>query len=227
MNISFKKIEFFQFELNKWGKTNIKKYPWRYVDDAYMILVSEFMLHRTQVLQVVPIYEEFIRRYPDLDAFGQTNEEDVSLLLQSLGLRWRIERMIAALQEIKLRFGEVPQNYNDLISIPGIGPYIAGATVCFSSNQEQVLIDTNVVRVIGRIYNLSLHGEARRRKDVFQTIERVMDRNSPRDFYYAIIDLAHTICRPKVPNCGLCPIKELCGYAITTKPGNIQDNSGR
>ena len=133
--------------------------------------------------------------------------------LQPLGLRWRIERMISALHEIRIRFGEVPQNYDELVYIAGIGPYIAGATVCFSSNQAQVLIDTNVVRVIGRIFGLSLHGEARRRKDVFQTIDAVVDRNSPRDFYYAIIDLAHTICHSKVPNCYLCPMRIICNHA--------------
>lgn len=217
MNISCKMIEIFQNELNQWGKTNIKKYPWRYVDDAYLILVSEFMLHRTQVLQVVPIYEEFIRRYPDIDAFCQAIEDYISYLLQSLGLRWRIEKMIAALHAIRMRYGEVPQNYDALISVPGIGPYIAGATVCFSSNQAQVLIDTNVVRVIGRIFGLSLHGEARRRKDVFQTIEAVVDRNAPRDFYYAIIDLAHSICRPKAPNCNACPMRAFCSFAISTR----------
>ncbi len=192
--------------LREWGNDNIRQYPWRYVADPYCVLVSEFMLHRTQTVQVVPVYERFIREYPDLAILQEADRKHVSTLLQPLGLKWRIAGMLDALSEIWRLYGSVPYDYEKLISVRGIGSYIAGATVCFTQNQPMTLIDANTVRVVGRMYGLDLHGEARRRRPVIEAIAEASHTESPRDFYYSVIDLAHGTCHPRKPECRSCPL---------------------
>jgi len=194
--------------LKIWGKQNGKNYPWRYLEDPYMILVSEFMLHRTQVNQVIPVYEVFIQKYPNIKAFYDADNDEIRMLLNSLGLSWRIEGMIMALREIHEKYTSIPVSYDKLIAIQGIGQYIAGATICFSTNEPVTLVDTNTVRVTGRLLGFDLSGEARRRKEIIQAIGNLLDPENPRDYYYYMIDLAHTLCLPKKPACDLCPLIE-------------------
>ena len=199
-------IEVFQKKLLEWGKFHIQEYPWRYLTDPYLILVAEFMLHRTQAPQVKPIYRSFIERFPTLSIFVTTDIDEIKTLLYPLGLHWRIRSLIEALSKLWEMCRCVPKEYEQLISIPGIGPYIAGATVCFSQNKPLALVDTNTVRVVGRCLGLDIRGEARRRKSVIMAITHVSDNSAPRDFYYAMIDLAHTVCLPKTPLCDQCPL---------------------
>lgn len=208
MALNIVQISEFQLILSAWGYEHIRSFPWRYSNDPYQILVSEFMLHRTQALQVVPIFEKYLVIYPTLSVFAQTHSENIRKLLYPLGLAWRTEGMISALFELWHIYGEVPLNYEKLLSIRGIGQYIAGATLCFSLNKPFVLVDTNVVRVIGRVFGIDLKGEARRRRTMLDTIANVLDQSSPRDFYYSLIDLAHTVCLHNIPSCTICPFFE-------------------
>lgn len=203
----------FQLFISGWGVNNNRSFPWRYSNDPYKVLASEFMLHRTRAMQVTPIYELFIRKYPSLYVFSNSKSDEIFDLLSPLGLTWRIEGMISAFAQLWQMYGEIPLDYEKLKSIKGIGQYIAGATLCFTLNKPYVLVDTNIVRVIGRVFGLDLSGEARRRKVVFNTIENVIDQQSPRLFYYSIIDLAHSICFNNEPTCFQCPLINLpCQY---------------
>ncbi|MEW6404985.1 MAG: DNA-binding protein [Chloroflexota bacterium] len=195
--------------LLNWGGENPRAYPWRYSRDPYIVLVSEFMLHRTQNRQVEPIFLSFTGLYPTLADYARATKEDLESLLQPLGLRWRITGMLNALDILWERYGEVPVDYEKLIAIHGIGQYIAGATVCFTTNRPFTIVDSNIVRVIGRIFGLDLSGEVRRKKPMIQAIANTCDPLHPRDFYYALIDLAHQICRPKHPSCQDCPLLEV------------------
>lgn len=213
MEISTEKINTFQKRLRGWGEEGIKNYPWRYREDPYSILVSEFMLHRTQTSQARQVYETFMERWPTLEDFKKAGRNEVKSVLEPLGLNWRIEGMINVLNSLWKQYEGVPHDREKLIKEKNVGQYIAGATETFATNQPQTLIDTNTVRVVGRIFGLDLEGEARRRKEVKNTIELVCDRDNPRDFYYAIIDLAHQICTPRNPECDRCPILEVpCKY---------------
>jgi len=196
-----------------WGKQNTYVYPWRWINDPYRVLVSEFMLHRTQVKQVIEIYHQFIALCPTLKTFAETDESLARNSLNSLGLRWRIDAMLKALFYLWKHYGEVPVDCDNLMSVEGIGQYIASATVCFTQNKPLTLIDTNTVRVVGRVFGLDLSGEARRRKSVVEAISSSCDPDQPRDYYYAMIDLAHQICLPRAPHCIKCPLRDLpCVY---------------
>jgi A/G-specific adenine glycosylase len=121
--------------------------------------------------------------------------------------------MIKALNYLWENYHEVPTDFDQLISVEGIGQYIAGATVCFSKNEPVVLVDTNTVRVVGRVFGLDLSGEARRRKSVIATISETCHPERPRDYYYALIDFAHTVCTPRNPDCMNCPLLDIpCSF---------------
>jgi len=206
-------IVIFRQLLLAWGKENFQPFPWRNIDDPYLVLLSEFLLHRTQARQVIPIYEKLAILYPDLASFCTADKDTVRQLLNPLGLGWRIDGLIDTFHEIYETSGRVPADYDTLISYRTIGPYIAGATVCFSSNKPVELVDVNIVRVTGRVFGLSLEGEARRRKPMIAAIEAACDPDSPRAYYYAVIDLAHKLCRPSTPLCQDCPLRQLpCAY---------------
>ncbi|MEW5873410.1 MAG: DNA-binding protein [Chloroflexota bacterium] len=199
--------------LLKWGNEHQRFYPWRNSEDPYIVLVSEFMLHRTQTNQVEPIFLNFVRLYPTLADYVRASRSEVVKLLKPLGLNWRITGMLNALDILWEKYSCVPSDYEKLIAIQGIGQYIAGATICFTTNKLFTIIDSNIVRVIGRIHGLDLRGEARRKKPIVQAIADSCDPLRPRNFYYALIDLAHQICRPKKPACQDCPLLKVpCKY---------------
>jgi len=202
-------------------KENIepKNYPWRFVNDPYKVLVSEFMLHRTRADQVAPVYEAFIERYPDIEDFVQEREDAIFDQLKSLGLFWRINGLIRAVNQLYENYREIPLDYGILIEIEGIGPYIAGAVVCFAANKPLPLIDTNTVRVVGRVFGLDLRGEARRRKEIKNAIAATTPDENLRSYYYSVIDLAHEICHVKKPECSHCPLKKICEFV------NIPENN--
>jgi len=219
--ISEEEISRFRYPLLSWGVSHTRSYPWRYLDDPYKVIVSEFMLHRTQTRQVVPIYERFISLYPTLKDYAVADRREVEQILQPLGLQWRIRGMLDALYEFWHSCRTVPTNYEQLISVPTVGQYIAGAVVCFTTNQPLTLIDSNIVRVVGRVFGLDLSGEARRKKPVIQTITAVVDPVHPRVFYYALIDLAHTLCRLRNPACADCPLLNVpCQYGMAFRFGS-------
>lgn len=208
--------QLFQSTLLSWGINNIQVFPWRYIDDPYKILTSEFMLQRTNAYQVIPIYEKFVSVFPSLLEFSHANHEYIHQILYPLGLVWRIENMESTLIKIAEEFGYIPLNYSELASFHGIGQYIAGATICFSLNKPFVLIDANVVRVVGRVFGLDLRGEARRRKSMVAKVASLVEKTSPRDYYYSIIDLSHILCKPQNPLCLFCPFHNInCVYYRT------------
>lgn len=218
----------FRLRLLNWGVNNTHKYPWRWNDNPYHVLVSEFMLHRTQTKQVVAVYNRFITEYPTLEAFVVGNRIRARDLLNALGLHWRIQGMLSALSQIREQYREVPLDQEKLMQIEGIGQYIASATVCFTKNEPVTLIDTNIVRVVGRVFGLDLSGEARRRKSVVDAIETACDPVHPRDYYYAMIDFAHQVCTFKTPACENCPLLNLpCHYGkIASLTTRKEENNG-
>jgi A/G-specific adenine glycosylase len=209
-----KRTKQFHKILLNWKKKNPIIFPWRLTQDPYKILVAELFLHRTQVIQAERVYVVFIDRFPTLEDYASSSKDEIMKILYPLGLRWRLQGFIDALTMLWEKYKDIPDDIESLLAIPGIGPYISGATICFSQNKALALIDTNTVRVIGRLFGLNLDGEARRRKDMKIAIENTCHKTKPREYYYALIDFAHKICRANNPICINCPLLPLpCIYA--------------
>jgi A/G-specific adenine glycosylase len=203
--------------LISWGKANFRAFSWRMTRDPYKILLSEVMLHRTQAIQVVPVYRQFVQTYPDLQTMVQASKSELHDSLYSLGLRWRIDMLYEMGKEIMNRFdGEIPVAREDLLSLSGVSEYIAGAVRVFSWNLPEPLADTNTVRIIGRLFGLEIRDSSRRSNRFRKLLELLIDREQARAYNYALLDLADKVCTKKrPPDCPHCPLQEICHTGLT------------
>lgn len=218
----------FRRALIAWGQEHFRSFPWRKTDDPYQILMAEVMLHRTQALQVLPVYERFIRAYPDAASLARASSEDLHALLFPLGLRWRIDLIWAMAAEVANRFdGQVPKEREELLSLPGVSDYIASAVRCFAWNLPEPLIDTNTVRVVGRLFGLEIKDSSRRNRRFKKLIAALVDLNHPRVYNYALLDLAHLIChKRRAPECARCPMQTYCVYGTERlRRGKLSENA--
>jgi len=207
-------VEDFHKALISWGKTNFREYPWRLTNNPYEILIAELMLHRTQASQVVKVYEQFIARYPTPQRLLKATEEEIESSLHSLGLLWRIRLIHKLAQVIVTTYeGRVPVEKEKLILLPGISDYIASAVRCFAWNLPEAIVDTNTVRVVGRLLGLETKDSSRRNQQVRKLIRDLVDEDAPRDYNFAILDLADGICLAKrQPLHAICPVLSYCRY---------------
>lgn len=200
--------------LISWGRENFRAYPWRFTDNPYRILIAEIMLHRTQAPQVVPVYERFITIYPDVESLARATREELHDILYSLGLRWRIDLVADMASQLTRRFNcQIPQEKADLLTLPGVSDYVANAVRCFAWNLPDPIIDTNTVRVTGRIFNLEMKDSSRRNSLFRRLIGALLDRNNSRSYNFALLDLAAQICtKAREPLCEKCPLQTYCVY---------------
>src|SRR5687767_6368703 len=143
----------FRRRLLSWYRANGRDLPWRRTDDPYHILVSEVMLQQTQVDRVLPKYHEWLEKYPSLEALALAGEDDVSATWRPLGYNIRPRRLHAIARESVARYGgELPSDEQTLLSFKGIGAYTAGAIRSFAFGQRAAILDTNVARVLLRVF---------------------------------------------------------------------------
>lgn len=197
----------FRALLLEWWRDNARSYPWRQQQAPYAIIVAEMMLRRTRAEQVVPVYQRFLAAYPTLAAAAAADPVTIREHLRPLGLAWRADTIVHFLQEAYARFGDdLPTDPAVLRELPGVGDYVSAATACFAVTAAVPLIDTNVVRVLGRVFGLDTRGEARRRREMRELATRAMYPAHPAEYHYAVLDLAARVCLPGRPKCDICPL---------------------
>lgn len=201
----------FSTDLLDWWKQNGRKFPWRLEKDSYRILVVETLLHRTKAENVVPIYLKFITEFPNIKTLSGAELRDILKITRPLGLAWRWNLLKKAAIIIEKEFsGQIPMDKEKLLSLPGVGDYIASAIRVFSSDTEDPLIDTNTVRIICRIYGISINDGLRREGIMKELYRQLRCKTDPKVFGFTLIDLAAGVCHPKVPECKKCPISPSC-----------------
>lgn len=194
-----------------WWNKDGRSFPWRSTANSFHILMAEMMLRRTQARQVVPVYIQFIEDFPDPQSLAVAPPEYVSRALYSLGLSWRVPAFQQLAHVLVDRYGgAVPDNYDALTTLPGVGDYVAAAVCSFAFDQPLIIADTNTVRVAGRIFGIATHAESRRRQPVRDILKALLDRQRPRAYNYTLLDLAALICTPSDPDCQHCPIRFCC-----------------
>jgi len=200
----------------KWGKENLRNYPWR--DDfnnIYNLLIAEVMLHRTRADQVKPVYEFFIKKYPDFKSIANSDQEDIIKDLYPLGLIWRSSQLHKMAKEIQEKYdGIIPKDLDKIIELPGVGPYIASAMMCFAHDEKIAVLDTNIVRVISRIFGMKSGDSSRKSKKFKSVMIDLISYGEPRKFTLSFIDFAALICRPSNPRCDNCSLKDICDYYL-------------
>lgn len=200
-----------RISLITWWRAYGRSFPWRSATSPFHILMAEMMLRRTQAHQVVPVYTRFIEQYPDAQTLANAAADEVSKALYSLGLSWRVPAFQQLAQALVDRYaGAVPQDYDALVALPGVGDYVAAAVCSFAFEQPRTIADTNTVRVIGRICGIPTHQESRRRKPIRDLLHAFLDPLHPRAYNYALLDLAALICTPSAPHCPDCPLVAFC-----------------
>lgn len=194
--------------------------PWRRVRDPYYTLVSEFMLQQTQVDRVVPKFEAFVARFPNIPALARASVGDVLREWQGLGYNSRAVRLHETAGMVAERFGGVmPSAMHLLRQLPGVGPYTAAAIRAFGFDLDDAPVDTNVRRIVHRVaYGLEHPAKAAPRELDAQARELVATGSS-HDWNSAMMDLGATICTARAPKCLICPLREHCAAAPVDAAG--------
>ena len=170
------------------------------------------MLLRTQAIQVVPVYEQFLKRFPNLTELVDAGLEEVIQVLYPLGLKWRADYVYEAAVEIQTRFGgQVPESMEELQTLPGVSHYIAAAIRNFGLEKPEPLIDTNTVRIASRLFGLQTTDSSRRSKRFMKLLTMMLDIGRPREYNFALLDLGALVCKQKKePECLICPVNTMC-----------------
>jgi A/G-specific adenine glycosylase len=204
---------FFRRQVIAWGVCHGRHFPWRHTTEPYRLLIAELMLRRTQARQVILVYEAFVRRFPTPHALASASEREVKKLLQPLGLAWRVPAFRQMARRVVDDYaGEVPRDRKALLSLSGVGEYVADSVRCFAYNEPVAILDTNTVRVAGRYFGFPVHAESRRRAPVKRAVARLVDPEAPRAGNLALLDFAATVCRAQRPLCASCPVEAGCAW---------------
>jgi A/G-specific adenine glycosylase len=218
-----------------WFSKNARDLPWRRTRDPYAIWVSEIMLQQTQVKTVIPFWNRWLRELPTIEATAKAPSEKIHKLWEGLGYYTRVRNLQKAAQVIVEKHGgKFPENFDEVLALPGIGRYTAGAICSIAFNQPTPLLDGNVIRVLTRIFGI---GENPKKKEtnklLWQLAEKLVcraknakgakdkntsppsrssrDTNSCSHLNQSLMELGALVCTPRNPQCLICPVKKLCG----------------
>jgi A/G-specific adenine glycosylase len=202
----------FRRRLLTWYRANGRDLPWRRTSDPYHILVSEVMLQQTQVDRVLPKYHEWLDRYPSLAALATAAEADVTDTWRPLGYNIRPRRLHAIARESVERYGgALPSDEKTLRSFKGIGAYTAGAIRSFAFGQRAAILDTNVARVLFRVFIGRGDPKAHAmRKRLWAVSAALVPHKHVFDFNQGIMDFGATVCVARKPKCTACPMTAMC-----------------
>lgn len=202
----------FSDTLISWYRNNKRDLPWRNTQSAYLIWLSEIILQQTRVEQGLPYYLRFSEAYPTIESFANASEDQILRMWQGLGYYSRGRNMLKAAKVIQENFnGIFPQAYADLIKLVGIGEYTAAAISSFSSNEAKAVVDGNVYRVISRYFGISTPINSTLGKKEFQAVaDELLDTKNAGEHNQAMIEFGALQCKPKNPNCSVCPFQTSC-----------------
>ncbi len=204
----------FAEKLISWYQANRRDLPWRRTSDPYHIWISEIMLQQTRVSAVVPYYLRFIRRLPDVPALAAVKDDELRKLWEGLGYYSRASNLKRAACCILSEFsGVFPSSEQDLLTLPGIGPYTAAAIASIAFGRPAAAVDGNVLRVWSRLREDARDlTSASVRKEIKKTLESILPADNPGEFNSAMMELGALVCLPNgAPVCASCPVASFCG----------------
>lgn len=198
--------------LSTWYEQAARQLPWRADPSPYRVWVSEVMLQQTQVATVLPYFARFVARFPDVAALAQAPEEDVLKVWEGLGYYRRARYLHKGARAVVERFGgDIPSDPELLLSLPGVGPYTAGAIATFAFGKSAPAVDGNVCRVAARLAAADLPaGDGALLKAARRLSERLMAAGEPFGVGQALMELGALVCTPRRPRCGTCPFAPWC-----------------
>lgn len=211
---SREEIVIFRKKILAWFRKYGRTYPWRQEKDPYRILIAEMMLRRTKADQVVPVYERFLKEFPDIEALAEADPEKLEKILYPLGLKWRVRDFKLMARMLRDKYGSrIPDERKELVSLPGVGEYVAGAVLSIAYGKNEWIVDSNIVRIFKRYFGIETSKEGRRDKHVIEIARIYASGKDPGRANMGILDITALICKPRKPVCEKCPLRARCHYA--------------
>jgi len=195
-----------------WYARHQRDLPWRQTRNPYFIWVAEVMLQQTRVETVIPYYHRFLSEFPTIKVLAGASLQGVLKVWENLGYYGRARHLHEAAKEIKARMGgRIPKTFDELLALPGIGSYTAGAILSFAFGQRVPAVDGNVRRVLCRLFSIQEPiDRSLTQRQVFDLAAELIPMKNSSYFNQGLMDLGATICTPRKPSCGLCPVQALC-----------------
>ena len=209
-------------QLVAWFELVARDLPWRRRRDPYAVWLSEIMLQQTRVDTVVPYFERFLARFPDVEALATAEIDEVLKMWSGLGYYRRARVLYATAREVTERYGGAfPGEAAALRELPGIGAYTAGAIASLAFDKREPLVDGNVARVFARLFGIDdeIRGAAVVKR-LWEIAWRLVPAERPGRFNESLMELGATVCTPRDPRCGACPIEALCAARAS---GRVQE----
>lgn len=198
-----KSTQAFTRKLLRWYGHHARDLPWRRTRDPYRVIVSEFMLQQTQVSRVSKYYPRFLKQFPTVYDLARAKPKAVREAWDGLGYYARATNLHALAKEVSAVGGQLSEDPEELVKLPGVGRYTAGAVACFAYEKPVPAVDTNVKRVLERVF---------RTKDVWGLAAAIVPKNGKRAwrFNQAIMELGALVCTARKPKCPECPVNREC-----------------
>jgi A/G-specific adenine glycosylase len=209
-----------QKRLIQWYEKNKRDLPWRRTHDPFAIWVSEIMLQQTQVDTVIPYYQRFLKAFPTVRNLAKADLSRVLKAWEGLGYYSRARNLHKASRIVLKDFGgRIPDHPEDLLCLPGIGKYTAGAILSIAHNKDAPVLDGNVKRVLSRLFAISGDPASGKTGSLLWSLsESLVPKGHASDFNQALMDLGATVCIPKAPQCPRCPLKTFCMGRLSGNP---------
>jgi A/G-specific adenine glycosylase len=221
----------FTRKLLAWWARAARDLPWRRTRDPYRVLVSEFMLQQTQVSRVAEYYPRFLDRFPDLGSLARARPRAVREAWDGLGYYARASNLHALARVVSKDLdGALPDHPEELIKLPGIGPYTAGAVASFAYEKPVPAVDTNVARVITRVFlgNSRQRLSGNRQRIIWSLAAALVPKNGKRawKFNQAIMELGALVCVARKPRCPECPVRSVCKTGRVVSSARVNSRLG-
>ena len=212
-----KRYQLFSQQVVQWYKDHGRHdLPWRKKVTPYRIWISEIMLQQTQVKTVIPYFKNFIQKYPSQKKLSEASEDQILAAWSGLGFYRRARNIFASKEIIKKNYGNrFPKEFQQIISLPGVGKSTAGAIMSLAYLEPHPILDGNVKRVISRFLKKEL--DLLKETELWNLSEEMVNRDDCFSYTQGIMDLGATICTPANPSCGICPVNSQCLSAFKVK----------
>ena len=203
-----------------WYQNKGRKYPWRQDISAFEALTAGLLLQRTNANSVSKVYKNFLKKYPSPERVLDTPIDEVVKDFSNLGYSKRALIYMNICRYIMDELnGIIPEEEEKLLKIPGIGLYIANSIRCIAYGIEVPMVDTNVIRVISRVFSIECYGDSRIDSHIWDFIKSLTSIGISKYFNWGLIDIGGLFCRTKNPKCIKCPLSSICDFydALSTR----------